>query len=67
MTICDATGGSCSREASIVSGKWNTVNKMFKTAKTQTKVDIQISVYCPNAKVGAASTVYLDGVTFALN
>jgi hypothetical protein len=67
MTICDATGDNCSREASIVSGQWNTVNKVFKTEKKQTTVDVQISVYCPNAKAGAASSVYLDGVTFALD
>ncbi len=67
MTICDATGASCSREASIVPGKWNTVSKVFKTEKTQTEVDVQISVYCPNVKAGAASTVHLDGVTFSLN
>jgi hypothetical protein len=43
------------------------VNKVFKTEKKQTTVDVQISVYCPNAKAGAASSVYLDGVTFALD
>jgi len=67
VAICDATWATCSREASIVSGKWNTVNKVFKTAKTKTEVDIQIPVYCPNANAGAASTVYLDGVTSALS
>lgn len=71
ITICDTVKDKCSRDASLIKGKYKSVSTSFTSSKNKSMVRMEVTIACDNFKGNGGpmgmNYVYVDEIMLAEN